>query len=251
MSRHLPDARRAQLEHRLTRGEALDLASVARDLDVSVDTVRRDLKELEKQGLARYVRGGALPVARPPAAFVSRVAETGPINAALAEAALPLVTEGMVLGLDGGTAVLALAERLAPLPDLLVVTPSPAAAMACLARGIEVHMVGGTLAALGAICVGHEAVTALSDISIDLAFLGVCGLDTGFGLSADDPREAHVKRALIASAHRSVMLTDETKLGRRARHRVAPCGELHSLVTTAPAHVTQPFTDHGIEVIHA
>ncbi|MBV7409826.1 DeoR/GlpR family DNA-binding transcription regulator [Maritimibacter sp. DP1N21-5] len=251
MSKSLPEDRKSRLRKRLEGGETLDIAGLAEEWDVSVDTVRRDLKALEKQGLARCIRGGAMPVARPMAGFAARLSDVSPQQEAMARAALGLVEDGMVIAMDGGTSVLALARALPPLPGALVVTPAPAVALACLTTGIDVHLIGGRLSGAGAISVGHRTVADISDVSADIAFLGVCALDTTFGLGADDADEADVKRALVAVSHRRVMIAGPDKLGRRARHRVAPCDAVHTLVTTATADVTDPFAVAGMEVIHA
>lgn len=248
MSATLPDARQQILRARLERGLPLELAVVAREFDVSVDTVRRDLKTLEHQGVARCVRGGAMPVARPSEGALHRMEGARPDLDRLVAQALPLVQDGMVLVLDGGSTVHALAQALPALPNSLVVTPAPAVALACLSAGVPVQLIGGRMSGLGAISVGHEAVQAIGRIAADLAFLGVCGLDAGFGLSADDLDEAHVKRAMAAAAHRCVALTGAAKLGRRARHRVVSCGDLDLLITDAPAADLKDFKDQGIEV---
>ncbi|WP_370311736.1 DeoR/GlpR family DNA-binding transcription regulator [Sagittula sp.] len=245
-----PEARQDALRLRLDRGLPLNLAALAEEFGVSTDSIRRDLKALEAQGHARCIRGGALPVTRPAAHTLDRLGHSGAEQAALAATALPLIENGMVLMMDGGTSVLALAQGLPHLPDCLVVTPAPAVALATLAAGIPTHLVGGRLSGFGAVAVGHETVTALDGIAADLAFIGVCGLDAGFGLSADDPDEAHVKRAMIASAHRAVVLTGAAKLGLRARHRVAPCTALDLLITDATTDLTAPLAASGLEIRH-
>ncbi|WP_435164033.1 DeoR/GlpR family DNA-binding transcription regulator [Falsirhodobacter sp. 1013] len=248
---NLPDARQDILRARLERGQTVELASVASEFHVSVDTVRRDLKLLETEGVARCVRGGAMPVARPSGAALRRMAQSHARYEALAARALPLIEDGMVLLLDGGATVLALAQALPPLPNGLVVTPAPAVALACLAAGVPTHLVGGRLSGSGAICVGHEAVVAIADVAADIAFLGVCGFDAGFGLSADDPDEASVKRAMGMASHRTVALTGADKLGRRARHRVLPLKEMSLLITDASPDTLRDFTSKGLEVHRA
>ncbi len=243
-----PEARREALRARLDRGASLGLGAIAEEYGISVDTVRRDLKMLEAEGHARCIRGGAMPVTRPARPAVDRMAETSVTQEALAAAALPLVEDGMVLMLDGGATVLALAQMLPPLPNGLIVTPAPAVALAALAAGTPVQLVGGRLSPLGAITVGHGAVEEIAGIAADLACLGVCGLDASFGLGADDMDEAQLKRAMIGAAHRSVALTAAEKIGRRARHRVAPCKALDILVTDAASRRTQPFARAGMEI---
>lgn len=248
---NVPEARQHALRTRLERGVPIALSAAATEFGVSIDSVRRDLRALEAQGFARCVRGGAMPVSRPAGAALARAAASGAAHEALAAAALPLIEDGMALLLDGGSTILALAQALPPLPNSLVVTPAPAVALACLAVGINTQLVGGRLSRLGAICVGHGAVEGMSGVAADLAFLGACSLDAGFGLGADDLDEAHVKRAMVSASHRTVVVAGGSKLGRRARHRVAGCDALDVLITDADPAVTQLFADAGLEIRHA
>ncbi len=246
-----PELRQDALRSRLERGSALSLASAAREFGVSTDSIRRDLKALEEQGVARCIRGGALPVTRPVRPALERMATTDVLAERLAAAALSLLEDGMVIALDGGSTVLALAQRLPALPNGLVVTPAPAVALATLAAGIPTQLVGGRLSAAGAITVGSDTVAGLSGIAVDVAFLGVCGLETGFGLSAADSDECHTKRAMIAASHRNVALAGAEKLGRRARHRVVTCDALDMLITDAEADATAPLASTGLEIVNA
>ena len=248
MDINTPEARQETLRARLERGLSLSLSATAAEFDVSIDTLRRDLKALEAQGYARCIRGGAMPVARPARPALDRMTETAATHEALVAATLPLIEDGMVLMLDGGTTVLALAQALPPLPNGLIVTPAPAVALAALAAGTPVQLVGGRLSPYGAIAVGHEAVEAISGIASDLACLGACGIDATFGLGADDMDESAVKRAMIDAAHRSVVMTTAEKLGRRARHRVAPCKALGVMVSNATTQQTAPFAKTGMEI---
>ncbi|MGP6086630.1 DeoR/GlpR family DNA-binding transcription regulator [Antarctobacter jejuensis] len=248
MSSNVPEARQSLLRARLQRGLPLEVQALASEFGVSIDTVRRDLKLLQSQGVARCVRGGAMPVSRPGPDALTRVATSGARNEALAAAALPLIEDGMVLMMDGGATVLALAQVMPALPDCLVVTPAPAVALACLAAGVKTQLIGGRLSPSGAITVGHAAVRELEDIAADLVFLGVCGIDPGFGFSADDRDEADVKRAMISASHRAVAVTGAAKLNRRARHRVCPCEELDLMITDAATRTTAGFSEAGLEV---
>ena len=245
----IAETRHEAIAARLSRGMTIELAPTAAEFGVSVDTIRRDLRGLEARGIARCVRGGALPVLRPGPPAQER--RTGPAQTAIATAALPLIADGMVLMIDGGSTALALAQLLPALSGALVVTPAPAVALAAMARGIRTNLIGGEMSPQGAIAVGHGAVAAMSRVSADLALMGVCGLDPDFGLGADDLHEAEVKRAMIAAASGAVALAGAATLGRRARHQVAPCDALARIVTDAPPAATRIFAAQPAGIIHA
>ncbi|MDV7143416.1 DeoR/GlpR family DNA-binding transcription regulator [Tropicimonas sp. TH_r6] len=250
-SLNTPETRQQRLRERVADGEALILTKLAAEFDVSIDTIRRDLLALEAEGKVQRVRGGALPVAPPSVPVMERLDCGRATGDRLARAALPLVEDGMVLMLDGGTSVLQLARALPPLPRALVVTPAPAVALETLARGTETILIGGRLSRFGGLAVGQAAVTAIADIAADLCVLGACGIEAGFGLSADDPDEAALRQAMAQTSARVSVLTGAVKLGRRARHRVRPCSELDLLITDAEAALTAPLAETGLEIVHA
>ncbi len=239
------------LRLRIADGHPLILSALAAEFDVSPDTVRRDLLALEAEGSVQRVRGGALPVLHPMAPLPERQATVGPLADRLATTALALIEDGMVLMLDGGTSVTRLARFLPALPRSLVVTPAPSVALQTLARGIETVLIGGRLSPFGGVAVGYSAERDLSATAADMCILGACGLQAGFGLSADNLDEAAVKRSMVASSHRSVVLAGAGKLGRKARHRVVPCAELDVLVTDALPSDTRELAEAGMEIQHA
>ncbi|WP_157937580.1 DeoR/GlpR family DNA-binding transcription regulator [Oceaniglobus roseus] len=248
MDLNSPDTRQMQLQARLSRGQPLNAAHIALEFEVSPDTVRRDLIALERAGQARRVRGGAVPVARPAAPLEERLETEVPPG--LVAAALSVIGDAPTLLLDGGTTVLALAEALPPDPGRLVVTPAPRVALACQRRGIEVVLLGGTLSPRGGIATGPGTEDQLTGIAADIAVLGACGLEAEFGLGADDLAEAGVKRVMAQAAVRTMVLTGEGKVGRRARHRVIGCDQFADLVTDAPEARTAAFAAAGVRVHH-
>ncbi len=245
---HSPELRQERIRNLLSGGQPMSATALADRCSVSADTIRRDLVALAEAGLIRRVRGGA--VARPAPQLTERQA-MAPVSPALAAAALPLVEDGMVLIMDGGRSVASLAEALPPLPSGLVVTPSPAVAIAAQARGTPTLLIGGRISGFGGIAVGGATEAALAEVAADWAFLGACGVDPEFGLSADDLAEAGVKRAMAMSARRAAVIAPAERLGRRARHRVITAAEIAVLITDAPPAATAGFAEQGIMLRHA
>lgn len=237
-----PELRQARLAERLADGAALSATALAAELGVSVDTVRRDLARLEGAGLARRVRGGALP-ATPAAPLHQR---RGEVPADLIRRAVAALAQAPTLILDGGTTLAALARALPPGPGRLVITPSPHIAAITHGRGIATVTIGGPVSASGGIATGSAAEAAFAGHHADMAILGACGLDPAFGLSSDDLAEAQVKRAMAGAAGAVAVLTGAAKIGRRARHRTLRPPEIDLIVTDAAAEATAPFAALGI-----
>lgn len=241
-----PDLRQATLRARLDGGEALEITALTREFGISVDTARRDLDALVAAGVAQRVRGGAVPRSLPARPLRERSAAATETVRCMAELALTAIADAKTLVLDGGTSVLALAQKLAPAPDLLVVTPSPLVGAAVHARGIETFMIGGFVSERGGISVGTDVVAALTGIAADVAVLGACGLDAEFGLSADDFLENAVKKGMAGTALRTIVLTGGEKLGRRARHQTLPPEKIDLIVTDADADIAAPLRRAGL-----
>jgi DeoR/GlpR family transcriptional regulator of sugar metabolism len=250
----LTDERRSLILDRLrTQGRVL-ATDLSAELQVSADTVRRDLRELDDAGLLRRVHGGALPRHGDASPFASRARRAPGAKASIARRAAQCVEDGQVVILDGGTTTLELARALRDDLSANVVTTSPPIALALADHpGLEVTVVGGTLRPNALVTVGATAVDALRLIRADIVFLGVCGLHPEIGVTTEDLEERHVKAAMIEGAAEVVALADHDKLGTAMPVVVAPLRSVTQLVTDADVHddALAPYRAAGIEVVRA
>jgi DeoR/GlpR family transcriptional regulator of sugar metabolism len=204
-------------------------------LGVSEDTVRRDLRDLAERGLLHRVHGGALASAPPTSSFMDRLEVSHEEKAALAEAALPLVVGARVIVFDGGTTTLELARRLPLRYDGTVVTNSPPLALALANHPkAEVRLVGGRLLKDAQLAVGAAAVEAFHMVRADTTL---------------DDEEAHVKRAMVASAGEVMALATADKLRTASPWVVAQLADIDHLVTDGSGELTRPYTSAGIDVV--
>ncbi|WP_316858448.1 DeoR/GlpR family DNA-binding transcription regulator [uncultured Cohaesibacter sp.] len=245
-----PLVRQEILQQRLESGDQLVATDLAQEFDISLDTIRRDLLSLENQGLVRRVRGGAVPVRQVAVHFAEKRRKPALDCTAMVDAAIGRVEEGMTIIINGGTTLTYLAERLPPLADLFVITPSPAVAVALLEKQIATHLVGGRISPWGGFSVGSEAERSIRNFAADLAFPSICGLHPDFGLSLDDGDEAGVIRATLEAASVSVLIAAESKIGQRARHRVLLPDDITTIITDADEAAMRPFGTGGAEIIH-
>jgi DeoR/GlpR family transcriptional regulator of sugar metabolism len=249
----LTDERRHRILERLqVQGRVLASDLVA-EFDVSPDTVRRDLRELDEAGMLRRVHGGALPRRGDTDPLPVRARRAPEAKASIARRAAEIVRDGQVVLLDGGTTTLEVARALPERLRATVVTNSlPIALELADHPGVEVVVVGGSLHAQAGVTVGAAAVAALGAVRADVLFLGVCGLHPEIGVSVEDAEEREGKRAMIAGAAEVVGLADHDKLGTALPFVVAPLTELTTLVTDATDdEVLAPYRALGIEVVQA
>jgi DeoR/GlpR family transcriptional regulator of sugar metabolism len=240
------------LEHLQAQGRVL-AADLAAEFDVSADTVRRDLRELDEIGMLRRVHGGALPRAGDTDPLPVRARRAPEAKASIARRAAQIVCDGQVVMLDGGSTTLEVARALPERLSATVVTNSLPIALALAdRRGVEVIVIGGKLRARAGVTVGAAAVADLTAVRPDVVFLGVCGLHPEIGVSVEDPEEREGKRAMIAGAAEVVGLADHDKLGTALPFVVAPLSELTTLVTDATDDdVLARYRALGIEVLEA
>jgi DeoR/GlpR family transcriptional regulator of sugar metabolism len=221
-------------------------------LEVSEDTIRRDLRKLAEAGLLQRVHGGALPSSPAATSYTARQAQSPTAKAAIAQAAAQLVTPGQVIILDGGTTTLQVAQHLPADLRATVVTNSPPIAVALADHPrVEVLLIGGRLDKDSLVSIGAVTIEGFRILRADLCMLGICSLHPETGITVPDLEEAYVKRAMIASAAEVVALASAEKLGTAATYTVGPLTELTHLVTEPGVsdELLAPYRALGITII--
>lgn len=233
------------------------VTELAERLDVSTETIRRDLAWLETAGRVERTHGGAVPLTpsgRSERALATRTAENTAAKQAIADLALGLLPPaGGSLLVDAGSTTARVAADLPHGHGLLVVTGSaPIAAQLAAAGTGDVHLLGGQVRGLTGACVGHLALAALERVRCDVVFLGTNGLAAERGLTTPDPEEAAVKRAMRAAGRRVVALCDSSKFGHDHLVSFAALSDVDVLVTDRRpgAELAAALENSGIEVLH-
>ena len=237
---------------------AVSLRELARVVQTSEVTVRRDVRALEAEGLLDRRHGGAvLPggFARE-SGFPQKSHLATAEKMAIADVAASLVEEGEAIVVGAGTTTQELARRLARVPGLTVVTNSLLVAQALAhANRVEVVMTGGTLRGSNYALVGSGAEQSLQGLRVSRAFLSGSGLTAERGLSTSNMLSASVDRALVQAAGETVVLADHTKLGMDTMFQTVPTDMITRLVTDEPpahedraATALQALADQGVEI---
>nr|WP_199819672.1 DeoR/GlpR family DNA-binding transcription regulator [Streptomyces sp. NRRL S-118] len=252
-------AERRQLILEMVRANgAVSLRELARVVQTSEVTVRRDVRALEAEGLLDRRHGGAvLPGGfTRESGFPQKSHLATAEKTAIADVAAALVEEGEAIVVGAGTTTQELARRLARVPGLTVVTNSLLVAQALAhANRVEVVMTGGTLRGSNYALVGSGAEQSLQGLRVSRAFLSGSGLTAERGLSTSNMLSASVDRALVQAAAEVVVLADHTKLGTDTMFQTVPTDVITRLVTDEPpahderaATELQALADQGVQI---
>ncbi|MDT3379386.1 DeoR/GlpR family DNA-binding transcription regulator [Labrys neptuniae] len=250
----LTSERKAYILEVLGRDGRVVAKAVSRELDLSEDTIRRDLRELAGEGLLQRVHGGALPASPAMGDLVQRREVSVAGKVAIGRAAARLVRPGQVVMLDGGTTAVQLARHLAPGLKAMVVTHSPNVAVELAGHaGIEVELIGGRLFRHSMVAVGATAAEAIARIRADIYFMGVTGIHAEIGLTTGDSEEAAIKRALCRQAAETVVLASREKIGAASPFQVATMEEIDAMLVEedTPDQAVEPFRALGVTIIRA
>lgn len=238
------------------KNSRVDVVALADELNVTVETIRRDLTVLERAGVLRRVHGGAIPVER--IGFEPAVAARDAVLTAekerIAKAALAELPQDGAIILDAGTTTARLAQVLPTDRELTVVVNSPVLATILGPRpNVTVLLLGGRLRGRTLAAVDDWALRPLADLYVDVAFMGTNGCSVERGLTTPDQAEAAVKRAMIAAARRVVVLADHTKVGNDNLARFGSLSDVDVLITDSgldPELATE-IEDAGIRMVRA
>jgi DeoR/GlpR family transcriptional regulator of sugar metabolism len=244
--------RHPYIVERLRREGRVLVAELATELQVSDDTIRRDLSELAAAGVLYRVHGGALPASPAVVHYTARAQQAPEAKLAIAQAAAGLIHDGQTVLLDGGTTTRLLAQHLPPMLRATVITHSPPVAEVLAEHPtVEVVLLGGRLQKAARVAVGAATIDALRMLRADVYVAGTCALHPELGLSTTDLEEAYVKRAMIEHAADVIALVSSEKLGTASRYTVGAVADLTHLVTDGVADdaLLQPYRSAGVTIV--
>lgn len=228
------------------------LADIALRLNVSEDTIRRDLKELDQLGKLRKVHGGAVAKSFYPLHYHKEEVYDQPNKEIIATKAAALVHPGQVVLITGGTTNLELITKLPEDLSATFFTPSlQAATQLAQHPTIEAILIGGKVSHEAQIALGADALNTLSQIRADICFLGTGHVDPVQGLSEFDWEVVQLKKAMIRSSKKIVSLTLSAKLNSTQRYQICPIQSINTLITELDPsdRVLDPYRTEGLEII--
>jgi DeoR family transcriptional regulator of aga operon len=248
------------LQELLRHGEVW-VESLARRFKVSAATIRRDLSELERQGLLRRSHGGALPVTpmlyepfRHLSSFQEQEKKCEAEKRRIGLVAAGLISDGEVVALGAGTTTTQLARCVRHRKGITIVTNAVNIAMELShLPEIEVFVTGGSLSGDWFALVGDVAQRNVGEMFFDKAFIGVDGAHAEHGLTTNYPDQAAIHRAMMRQARERVIVADHRKIGTLGRSLIWPTSDIDKLITdkSTAEESLAPFVAKGVAVLKA
>ncbi len=207
------------------------LSDMAEQLDVSIDTIRRDVKELDKNQMIKKVHGGAVSlgfVSNNPSVDVFDIDE----KQLIAQKALSFISDGSVIFIDGGTTCMELAKMIPTKKKITCFTLSlPIASELIKKPNIDLIFIGGKISKESHMSVSVGAVNELSQIRFDYSFISTGYIDPSHGLSEFDWEVVQIKRAIVKSSRKAILLCISKKFNSQQNYKCVNVSEIDTLVT--------------------
>ncbi|MEO8112168.1 MAG: DeoR/GlpR family DNA-binding transcription regulator [Ginsengibacter sp.] len=238
--------------HQLNLHNKILSADLSMQIDVSDDTIRRDLQQLSEKGKIVKVHGGAMSLSFHNGNHTSKEVYAYSQKKIIAQKAASLIKDGMFVLTGGGTTIIELARALPPslkatfisgsIPVLFEYTNHP---------NIEVIAIGDKISKNSKISVGAEAMSKVSELKVDICFLGINAINLENGVSDNEWDIVQIKKAMIASSRKTICLTISEKINSRQSLQICDCSKIDTLITElSPENpVMQPYVKKGITVL--
>lgn len=248
------DERQHRISEYLQKVEFAALEEIARHVEASISTVRRDLTLLETSGVVRRTHGGARVVVPKSDEFTFSARDTHQLTEkeAIGKACAELIAPNQSVILDAGTTVYHVARYLETKAPQIVTNSLPVANHFASANRLEVVLSGGVIYPRLGVLVGPLAVEAFRKIHADVAVMsagGLCldGITNSHGLLID------IQRGMIDAAQKVIFCFDHTKFGRQSVLPLCDLDCVDVIVTdaSAPSDLVQALRGRGIDVVQA
>ncbi|MEY8021116.1 DeoR/GlpR family DNA-binding transcription regulator [Muriicola sp. SD30] len=228
------------------------LTDLSEKLEVSVDTVRRDVKELDAGSKLRKVHGGAISLGYTHTSTRSSNIYALNEKMAIAEKAIGLLREGDVIFIDGGTTCLEMARMIPPKLRLSCFTFSlPVALQLAGMPNVDLIFIGGRISRESMISNGMYTIQRLAEMRFDYAFIGTGYVDALHGLTEFDWDVVQLKKAVINASKKTILLCISEKLNSQHRFKTCDIHAINSMITElSPENkLLNPFRNQDLRLL--
>jgi DeoR/GlpR family transcriptional regulator of sugar metabolism len=236
----------------LETDQRVSSVQLAEILNVSDDTIRRDLNELDENGLLKKVHGGAVPKSPSPYKLTERIHISHEEKLILGQKAQSFFKDGQVIILDNGSTNMEVAKMMSPdLKATVFTTSIPIAQILCEHPHIELFLLGGKVFKDAQNTYGTEVIELLSKIRADIFLMGVCGMHHQIGVTMPDWGESVVKRKMAEVSQKVIALVTADKLNTAENYVVCPYTQIDVMLTDNTITEMQllDYQGKGVEVL--
>ncbi|CAM4138849.1 DeoR/GlpR family DNA-binding transcription regulator [Paenibacillus alkaliterrae] len=248
--------RRNKIKERLFEQRSVKVSDLVKEFNVSEETIRRDLNQLEREGLIVKNYGGAilseeveslsiLPVQQRKLHFFDE-------KDAIGKKAAELVNEKQIIILDSGSTTWCMARHLKQKSDLMVVTNGMNVAEECSQNEeTAIIVLGGKLIKKSMSLVGPQAEMELQKYNAHYSFLGASGISLRKGFTSSDIYEAEIKRAMIAAGQKVVILADHSKFMKQGLVAFSSFQDVDMLITSdmVDPEILKQIEEVGVQIV--
>jgi DeoR/GlpR family transcriptional regulator of sugar metabolism len=260
MAKLIQSERRRKIVEIVQQSGSKSVADLRDLFEVSEMTIRRDLRDMDREGVLRRVHGGTvsnLGRSYEPA-YTLRTTRNSDKKKAIGHRAAELILDGDSVALDIGTTTLEIATALQGKRNLTIITASLSIAIEVIASvslssDVRLILTGGIVRAGELSMIGQIAAQTYSEFHVDKAFIGVGGISLDDGLTEYNLEDALVKKTMIQNAHQRIVVADSSKFGRTTFTSIAQLSMVDTLVTDSDItpEAVKSLEDLGIEVLIA
>ncbi|MBC7850131.1 MAG: DeoR/GlpR transcriptional regulator [Chitinophagaceae bacterium] len=244
--------RQAFILHQINLHNKVLSSTLCQEIQVSEDTIRRDLQELAEEGKVIKVHGGALSHSFNQVYYPSQNVYSHTQKKIIAEKAASLISNGMFVITSGGTTILELARSLPPQLKATFISGSIPAVLEYMNHpNIDVVLIGDKVSKNAKITIGADAIAKIHEIRADLCFLGINSINIQNGITDNDWDVVQIKKAMIDSSQKVICLTIAEKINSVQPIHVSSIKKIDILITELPASdpLLKPYVDAGIQVM--
>lgn len=246
--------RRAKISEMLEQDGQVQVLTLSKLFGVSPVTIRNDLAQLEKKNILIRTRGGAIRPQRVGIDFKlhEKTKRNFKQKQAIGLKAAELIQDGDTIILDSGSTTMEIAKHLGQFNELTVITNAlNIAQLLAEYKNIRVIVPGGILRKNALSLVGPMAENAIRNYYCDKFFLGVDGIDAGYGVSTPNAEEAYLNRIMIEISRETYVVTDSSKFKKRSFAFIAPMDKIHYVITdhNIPENEKTTLEKNGVQVI--
>jgi DeoR/GlpR family transcriptional regulator of sugar metabolism len=227
-------------------------SSLSEEINVSEDTIRRDLLELSSEGKLLKVHGGALSRSFSQVHVPTNGVYSQHQKKSIAQKAITLINDGMFVLTGGGTTIVEMARVLPKELKATFVSGSIAAILEYMDHpNIEVILIGDRVSKNSKITVGSEAISKIRQVKADICFLGTNAIDIQSGVTDNDWEVVQLKKAMIESSAKVVCLAIAEKINTYQPIQICPLNKIDMLITELNPDdpLLKPYANAGIELL--